>query len=121
LSSPPLRFDLPEYARERIAKNLYHPLVNEPGIPTRTGCLLCGRPTYDPDRKERPWSRGVSGGRQVLVCPVCQVDRPDWADRLDRCETCGSTRLSATLGEVVCRQCGAIAGSAQAALSPPEA
>ena len=28
--------------------------------------MLCGRPTYDPDKKERPWSRGVSGGRQVL-------------------------------------------------------
>lgn len=72
--------------------------------------MVCGRPTYDPDKRERPWSRGVSGGRQVLVCPQCQRERPAWADALDRCERCGSTRLSLMLGEVTCRQCGFIAG-----------
>ncbi len=35
--------------------------------------MLCGRPTYDPDKRERPWARGVAGGRQVLVCPSCQA------------------------------------------------
>jgi len=80
--------------------------------PARAGCFLCGRPTYDPDKKERQWIRGVAEGRQVLICPVCQVERPGWIDRLDRCEQCGSTRLSATLGEVICRQCGFVAGSA---------
>ena len=80
-------------------------------MPAGTGCMLCGRPTYDPDRKERPWSRAVSGGRQVLVCPQCQADRPDWMEMLQRCERCGSTRLSVMLGEVVCRQCGLVAGT----------
>lgn len=70
------------------------------------GCALCGRATYDPDKRERPWVRAVSGGRQVLVCPACQADRPDWASSLDQCEACGGTRLSAMLGEVVCRACG---------------
>jgi hypothetical protein len=73
--------------------------------------MLCGRPTYDPDKKERPWSRGVASGRQVLVCPHCQIDRADWMQGLDRCERCGSTRLSGMLGEVVCRQCGLVAGT----------
>ena len=76
----------------------------EPG--DRPGCSLCGRPTYDPDKRERPWVRAVSGGRQVLICPICQVEQPDWAERLDRCGSCGGTRLSAMLGEVVCRACG---------------
>jgi predicted amidophosphoribosyltransferase len=73
--------------------------------------MLCGRPTYDPSKKERPWSRGVSAGQQVLVCPNCQAERPGWTDSLERCERCGSTRLSAMLGEVVCRQCGLVAGT----------
>jgi len=77
----------------------------------KVACLLCGRPTYDPDKKERPWSRAVSHGIQVLICPVCQVDHPDWMVALDRCEGCGSSRLSAVLDEVVCRQCGLIAGT----------
>ena len=50
--------------------------------------------------------RAVSGGAQVLICPECQRERPDWADGLDRCGACGGTRLSAMLGEVVCRACG---------------
>lgn len=71
----------------------------------RPGCFLCGRPTYDPAKRERPWARGVAGGKQVLVCPACQSDRPDWAQGLDRCEACGSTRLGLLLGQVVCRAC----------------
>jgi rubredoxin len=69
--------------------------------------MFCGRATFDPDKRARPWVRGVAGERQVLVCPQCQVDRADWAGELDRCDECGSTRLSAMIGEIVCRQCGA--------------
>ena len=69
-------------------------------------CALCGRPTYDPDKRERPWARAVSRGQQVLICPACQSDRPDWTASLDTCQECGGIRLSAMLGEVVCRACG---------------
>jgi hypothetical protein len=69
--------------------------------------MFCGRPTFDPDKRARPWVRGVAGGRQVLVCPQCQEERAQWAEELDRCAECGSTRLSAMIGEIVCRQCGA--------------
>ena len=76
----------------------------------RPRCHLCGRPTYDPDKRERPWVRATSGGQQVLVCPRCQQERPDWAIMLDRCDACGATRLSAMLGQVVCRACGHVRG-----------
>jgi predicted amidophosphoribosyltransferase len=71
--------------------------------------MLCERPTFDPGKKDRPWVRAVSQGHQVLVCPSCQAERPDWTSRLDHCRSCNSTRLSVTLGEVVCRQCGHVA------------
>lgn len=76
----------------------------------RPTCHLCDRPTYDPDKGERPWVRGVAGGRQVLVCPSCQEQRPEWGEALERCERCGSTRLSMMLDRVVCRACGNVAG-----------
>jgi hypothetical protein len=85
--------------------------LGEPGSSQRTGCYLCGRPTYDPDKRSRPWARAAVGGHQVLVCPVCQQDRPDWESGLDRCERCSSPRLSAMLGELVCRACGTVQGS----------
>lgn len=72
----------------------------------RPGCSRCGRPTYDPDKRGVPWVRAVVSGRQVLICPECQHDVPNWAEGLDRCTACGATRLSAMLGEVVCRACG---------------
>ena len=81
-------------------------LEGPPSAGDRPGCSLCGRPTYDPEKRGTPWVRAVSGGRQALVCPECQRDRPDWAADLDRCQVCGGTRLSAMLGEVVCRACG---------------
>ncbi|MFL5798475.1 MAG: hypothetical protein ACJ77A_11155 [Actinomycetota bacterium] len=81
---------------------------DEESGPQRTGCYLCGRPTYDPDKRSRPWARAATGGRQVLVCPACQQDRADWDAGLDRCVRCGSTRLSVMLGEVVCRACGEV-------------
>jgi hypothetical protein len=71
-------------------------------------CWICSRPTYDPSKRERPWARAVSGGHQVLVCPACQDDHPSWSSRVDRCARCGGTRLSAMLGEVVCRACGEV-------------
>jgi hypothetical protein len=74
----------------------------------QAGCELCGRPTYDPGKRERPWARAVRDRRQILVCPSCQGDRPEWSRDVDRCGTCGSPRLSVTLGEVVCRACGAL-------------
>jgi hypothetical protein len=74
------------------------------------GCLVCGRRQVDPVSGPSTWRRGVVGGRQVLVCPDCQVD--GWTDRLDRCAACGSTMLVAKLGEVQCRGCGASAPAA---------
>jgi hypothetical protein len=71
----------------------------------RPACWRCGRPTYDPDKRSVPWARAVAGGRQVLICPSCQAE-PGWADGLDRCASCGGTRLSIQLGDVVCRACG---------------
>jgi predicted amidophosphoribosyltransferase len=71
--------------------------------------MVCGRPTYDPDKRERPWARAVRGGRQVLVCPSCQAERPTWTEEVDHCPECGSTRLSVTLGELTCRGCGRVA------------
>jgi hypothetical protein len=85
--------------------------TDEPIAPEhRPMCYLCGRPTYDPAKRERPWVRATSGGRQVLVCPSCQEERPDWAVQVDRCESCGATRLTAMLGQVVCRACGHVRG-----------
>lgn len=69
------------------------------------GCLVCGRRQVDPVSGPSTWRRGVVDGRQVLVCPDCQVE--GWTDRLDRCAACGSTMLVARLGEVQCRGCGA--------------
>lgn len=77
----------------------------------RPACFMCGRTTYDPERGEGTWARAVAGGRQVLVCPPCQRERPEWVARVDRCERCGSPRLSAILGEVVCRSCGHVTGA----------
>jgi hypothetical protein len=82
------------------------PLDGAPSRGDRPGCSLCGRPTYDPGKRDAPWVRAVAGGRQVLICPTCVQERQDWAEGLDRCSACGGTRLSVTLGEVVCRACG---------------
>ena len=81
--------------------------ASEPG--DRPGCVRCGRPTYDPDKRSVPWARAVLGGRQVLVCPSCQAVE-GWTDGLDRCAACGATRLSVQLGQVVCRACGHMTG-----------
>jgi hypothetical protein len=74
----------------------------------RAACHLCGRPTYDPDKRERPWVRAVASGAVALICPSCQTERPEWPSLVDRCGACSSHRLSLALGEVVCRECGAV-------------
>ena len=65
-----------------------------PDESSRPRCFLCGRPTFDPDKRQRQWVRAAVGGEQVLVCPTCQEDRPDWAVQLDRCDACGASRPS---------------------------
>jgi hypothetical protein len=70
-------------------------------------CYRCGTRQVDPDRGSSPWLRGVRADRQVLICPGCQAG-PDWADDLDRCTSCGSTRLVRRLGETECRDCGTV-------------
>jgi len=89
-----------------VSSEAVRPKDGSPPRGDRPGCSRCGRPTYDPDKRGMQWVRAVSGGAQVLICPECRRDRPDWADGLDRCGACGGTRLSAMLGEVVCRACG---------------
>jgi ribosomal protein L40E len=44
---------------------------------------------------------------QVLICPRCQAS-DDWMADLARCPRCGSVHLVRRLGEVECRDCGAI-------------
>ena len=44
---------------------------------------------------------------QILICPGCQ-DTVDWMSDLDRCSRCSSVHLVKRLGEVECRDCGAI-------------
>lgn len=70
-------------------------------------CYRCGTRQVDPDRGESPWRRGVRADRQVLICPNCQAAF-DWTAELDRCQVCGSVHLVRRLGEVECRDCGAV-------------
>jgi predicted amidophosphoribosyltransferase len=58
----------------------------------------------------------VREDRQVLICPDCQVAF-DWTKELDRCQVCGGVHLVRRLGEVECRDCGAVGRPAQAALT----
>jgi hypothetical protein len=51
----------------------------------------------------------------VLICPECQ-SAGDWAAELDRCPVCASIHLVRRLGEIECRDCGAVGESAG---SPP--
>jgi len=103
---------VPLLRRPGLVPGTYPCPVDQPGseepfvLEPNARCELCGRGTYDPDKKERPWARAAKGGRQVLVCPQCQKDRPDWSDAMARCQQCGAVRLSAMLGEIVCRACG---------------
>lgn len=75
-------------------------------------CYRCGVRQTDPSRGQSPWKRGVRQYSQILICPGCQ-DAADWVADLDRCSQCSSVHLVKRLGEVECRDCGAIV--------PPEA
>ena len=70
-------------------------------------CYRCGVRQTDPSRGQSPWKRGVVRHSQILICPGCQ-DAADWTAELDRCSRCSSVRLVKRLGEVECRDCGAI-------------
>jgi ribosomal protein L40E len=70
-------------------------------------CYRCGARQVDPVRGHSPWRRGVKGDEQVLVCPGCQSSG-DWTADLDKCRQCGGVHLVRRLGEVECRDCGAI-------------
>jgi hypothetical protein len=70
-------------------------------------CYRCGVRQTDPGRGQSPWKRGVRRETQVLICPDCQSDA-DWMAEMDRCARCSSVHLVRRLGEVECRDCGAV-------------
>ena len=70
-------------------------------------CYRCGVRQVDPVRGHSPWRRGVRDDQQVLVCPGCQATA-DWTADMDKCPQCGSVHLVRRLGEVECRDCGAV-------------
>jgi hypothetical protein len=70
-------------------------------------CYRCGVRQTDPSRGQSPWKRGVRRDSQVLICPGCQASH-DWMAELSRCPRCASVHLVRRLGEVECRDCGAI-------------
>ncbi len=69
-------------------------------------CYRCGRVQEDPVRGASPWARGVIVDEQILVCPECQQEHPEWSAQLRECARCGSTRLQIQIGMIVCRGCG---------------
>ena len=70
-------------------------------------CYRCGVRQTDPGRGQSPWKRGVRRDSQILICPACQASH-DWTADLDQCGQCSSVHLVRRLGEVECRNCGAI-------------
>jgi hypothetical protein len=70
-------------------------------------CYRCGARQVDPVRGHSPWRRGVRGDQQVLVCPACQA-ATDWTADMDKCPQCGGAHLVRRLGEVECKDCGAV-------------
>ena len=70
-------------------------------------CYRCGVRQTDPSRGQSPWKRGVRQYSQILICPGCQ-DTVNWMAEMDRCSRCSSVHLVKRLGEVECRDCGAI-------------
>ena len=72
-------------------------------------CYRCQRIQTDPVKGASPWARGVVEGEQILLCPDCQHEDPDWSEALDRCPRCGSTRLSMVMGSLTCRGCDYVA------------
>jgi hypothetical protein len=78
-------------------------------------CYRCGTRQTDPERGTSPWRRGVRADSLVLICPGCQ-ETANWAADLDQCPECSSVHLVRRLGEVECRECGAVATSGVAPL-----
>src|SRR5215471_13722812 len=78
-------------------------------------CYRCGTRQTDPERGTSPWRRGVRADSLVLICPGCQ-ETANWAADLDQCPECSSVHLVRRLGEVECRECGAVAASGVAPL-----
>ena len=70
-------------------------------------CYRCGRIQTDPVRGSTgpPWARGVVDREQILICPDCQQEDPEWTSALERCPRCGSSRLSIVMGTRLCREC----------------
>jgi hypothetical protein len=69
--------------------------------------MRCGRVQEDPPQgKPSPWARAVVSGEQVLMCPSCQSEQPDWLNAAERCPNCGYNKLSLKLGFRVCPKCG---------------
>ncbi len=83
-------------------------------------CYRCSARQVDPARGHSPWRRGVRDDQQVLVCPDCQATA-DWTADMDRCPQCGSVHLVRRLGEVECRNCGAVVPPAAGPASPDRA
>lgn len=70
-------------------------------------CFRCGRPQEDPVQgKPSPWGRAVVEGTQVLICPTCQQEHPEWRALAETCPRCGYEKLSLKLGFRVCGRCG---------------
>ncbi len=82
-------------------------------------CYRCGTRQVDPDRGSSPWLRGVRADRQVLICPSCQAGG-EWVTDLDRCSLCASVHLVRRLGEVECKDCGAVGISSAGASATEE-
>jgi hypothetical protein len=70
-------------------------------------CYRCGARQVDPVRGHSPWRRGVRNDQQVLICPDCQT-AANWTADMDTCPQCGGVHLVRRLGEVECRDCGAV-------------
>jgi hypothetical protein len=70
-------------------------------------CYHCGARQVDPVRGHSPWRRAVRDDQQVLICPDCQV-ATNWTADMDKCPQCGGVHLVRRLGEVECRDCGAV-------------
>lgn len=70
-------------------------------------CYRCGAVQTDPQKGgPSPWARGVVEDEQILICPNCQAEHPEWTGDLKTCASCDSTRLSMVMGSVICRECG---------------
>ena len=70
-------------------------------------CYRCGTRQVDPVRGHSPWRRAVRDDQQVLIYPDCQA-ATNWTADMDKCPQCGGVHLVRRLGEVECRDCGAV-------------